>query len=56
MHTCGNCGEFVSRDFVRVFGNEHNEVVGCPACMNMREVMQGEGAARRSQGVRWTRA
>ncbi|WP_449271773.1 DUF7563 family protein [Haloferax litoreum] len=56
MHTCGNCGEFVSRDFVRVFGNDMDEVVGCPACMNMREVMQGNGAAAQSSRVRWTRA
>jgi hypothetical protein len=44
MYTCNNCGEFVTRDFVRVFGDAEDEVFGCPSCMNMREVMEGEAS------------
>ncbi|MDS0298024.1 hypothetical protein NDI76_04655 [Halogeometricum sp. S1BR25-6] len=48
MYTCNNCEEFVTRDFVRVFGDSDDEVFGCPACMNMREVMNGAAASGRS--------
>lgn len=44
MYTCNNCEEFVTRDFVRVFGDSDDEVFGCPACMNMREVTNGEAS------------
>ena len=48
MYTCNNCEGFVTRDFVRVFGDSDDEVFGCPACMNMRVVMDGAAASRRS--------
>jgi hypothetical protein len=41
MYTCNNCGEFVTRGFVRVFGDDDDRVFGCPDCMNMRDVMNG---------------
>jgi hypothetical protein len=44
MHTCANCGSFVTADFVRVFGTEDDRVFGCPQCSNMRELMRGLGA------------
>lgn len=44
MNECKNCGEYVTSDFVRVFGTDENVVYGCPACSNMRELMSGFGA------------
>ncbi|RMB13453.1 DUF7563 family protein [Haloplanus aerogenes] len=32
MYTCYNCDGAVSKDFVRVFGDEQGRVDGCPNC------------------------
>ena len=42
---CRNCGSFVTRDFARVFGNNHNEVYGCLECMTATEVKKGGARA-----------
>lgn len=44
MHTCLNCGEFVSTDFVRVFGTNDDEVHACPACAHMTEIFNGRSS------------
>ncbi|WP_143095458.1 DUF7563 family protein [Halopelagius inordinatus] len=41
MHTCHNCEEFVTRDFVRVFGDEEGRVFGCPSCLTTRDLQNG---------------
>ena len=43
---CRNCGSFVTRDFARVFGNNHNEVFGCLDCMTATDVKKGGARAR----------
>ncbi|MFB1066333.1 hypothetical protein [Natrinema sp. H-ect4] len=45
MPTCSDCGEFVTRDFIRVFG-VGGEVEGCPACRTNRELGDGDAATR----------
>ena len=42
---CQSCGSFVTRDFARVFGNNHNEVFGCLECMSATEVKKGGASA-----------
>jgi len=32
MYTCHNCDGAVSKDFVRVFGDDNGYVHGCPGC------------------------
>lgn len=44
MPTCDNCDEYVTRDFVRVFGVE-GKVLSCPHCTTYRELQEG-GAAK----------
>lgn len=44
MHTCLNCGEFVSTDFVRVFGTNDREVYACTACAHMSEILDGRSS------------
>lgn len=49
---CENCGAFVTRDFVRVFGTD-DAVHRCPSCADMTEIKRGYGAtpeARRPPG------
>ena len=46
---CQNCGSFVTRDFARVFGNNHNEVFGCLECMTATDVKKG--IARSAGGI-----
>jgi hypothetical protein len=36
----------VTRDFARVFGNNHNEVYGCLECMTATEVKKGGARAK----------
>ena len=38
---CGNCGETVSQQFARVFGNNDDEIWGCPDCKSYRELKDG---------------
>lgn len=42
MPTCSNCGGYVTRDFVRVFGVD-GAVNGCPDCSTYRELQNGTG-------------
>lgn len=42
MPTCTNCGEFITPDFVRVFGDNENQVQGCPACLTATDICDGE--------------
>lgn len=46
MPECNNCGEFVTPDFARVFGNNHNEVGACLDCTT-RTILQDGGATAR---------
>ncbi|TYL37847.1 hypothetical protein CV102_14020 [Natronococcus pandeyae] len=48
MPTCADCGEYVTRDFVRVFGVD-GEVHGCPDCTTYRELQDGGGVDRSSE-------
>jgi hypothetical protein len=43
-HVCHNCGTVVTYDFARVFGNNDQQVYGCPTCTSFRELMEGRGA------------
>jgi len=43
---CKGCGSFVTTEFARVFGNNHDEVFGCLECMTGTEVKQGGARAR----------
>lgn len=40
MLICGSCDEYVTRDFVRVFGAD-GEIQGCPNCTTYRELCDG---------------
>lgn len=42
---CQSCGSFVTKDFAKVFGNNHNEVFGCLECMTATEVKKGGARA-----------
>lgn len=54
MHTCRNCGYFVTPDFARVFGTTENEVLRCPSCAEMTEIKAGSGALPDAQrSTRW---
>lgn len=44
MHECKQCGSFVTADFVRVFGNNSDQVFGCPDCMTYADLIEGEGS------------
>lgn len=39
---CNNCGEFVTRQFVRVFGDNAGEVYGCLSCGTARDLRDGK--------------
>jgi hypothetical protein len=40
-HRCWTCGRNVSPTFARVFGDNQNEVYGCPGCSTFRELSGG---------------
>jgi len=42
---CAACGQFVTTDYVRVFGKD-GSVSACPECSTIRERAQGDGATR----------
>ncbi|MEF8867253.1 MAG: hypothetical protein V5A85_01920 [Haloarculaceae archaeon] len=46
MHECRNCGSYVTPGFARVFGDDENEVTGCPRCAPFSAFMDGGGANR----------
>lgn len=45
MPECNNCGQFVTTDFVRVFGDDNGELTGCLHCLDLTEFREG-GATR----------
>ncbi|SDQ74328.1 DUF7563 family protein [Halopelagius longus] len=45
MYTCNNCDEFVTRDFVRVFGDEDGRVFGCPSCATTADLHAGAASS-----------
>ncbi|WP_254538893.1 DUF7563 family protein [Halomarina litorea] len=38
---CQNCGDFVTQQFSRVFGNNADEVYGCLSCRTARDLREG---------------
>lgn len=44
MPTCATCGEHVTARFQRVFAGNDGEVYGCPDCMEMTAIVNGEAA------------
>ena len=45
QRSCQNCGEYVTKQFVRVFGSG-GEVQGCMNCMTGRQLRNGEAAQK----------
>lgn len=45
---CQNCYSFVSVTFARVFGDNDNQIHGCPACMNLQTIRNGAATEERS--------
>lgn len=41
MPTCDNCGEYVTHNFVRVFGVD-GAIRGCPGCMRYSKLYDSE--------------
>jgi hypothetical protein len=41
MGRCTTCGRHVSDRFARVFGDNEDEVHGCPACATQRDLYAG---------------
>jgi len=41
--TCENCGEYVTKQFVRVFGANDGSVYGCMNCSTGRDLRDGGG-------------
>lgn len=41
---CRNCGNTVTDQFARVFGNNQDIVHGCPDCMTYRDLKTGGGS------------
>jgi len=44
MRQCNNCGEHVSEQFARVFGDNDDEVFACNNCTVLRELFDGRGS------------
>ena len=44
MPVCVNCGDTVSSNFARVFGNNQNDVGGCVSCMSWDGLKNGDAA------------
>lgn len=40
---CENCGEYVTKQFARVFGDESGTVHACMNCSTGRQLRNGEG-------------
>ena len=43
QRTCENCGSYVTKQFVRVFGGNDGAVYGCMNCMTGRDLREGGG-------------
>lgn len=41
MPRCDNCGGFVTQNFVRVFGDNQDNVQGCMSCCDRTAVREG---------------
>ena len=41
---CQNCGRYVTKQFVRVFGGRDGKVYGCTECLTGRQIRSGEAA------------
>ncbi|AGB38732.1 DUF7563 family protein [Natronococcus occultus] len=52
MPRCQDCGGYVTRDFVRVFGID-GTVAGCPDCTTYRELQEGGGVEDATDST-WT--
>ena len=48
QRTCENCGEYVTKQFVRVFGANDGSVYGCMNCSTGRDLRDG-GASEPSR-------
>lgn len=48
---CQNCGSFVTPEFVRVFGDNGDEVYGCLDCVGATQVKNGAGIEGRDGRV-----
>jgi len=40
---CQNCGEYVTKQFIRVFGTNDGSLYGCMSCSTGRELRDGGG-------------
>ncbi|WP_457852053.1 DUF7563 family protein [Halalkalicoccus salilacus] len=45
MPRCNACGEHVTADFYRVYADNENNLHGCPACMSMTKIKDGEATS-----------
>jgi len=43
QRTCNNCGSYVTKQFVRVFGANDGSVYGCMNCSTGRQLREGGG-------------
>jgi len=43
QRVCQNCGEYVTKQFVRVFGANDGSLYGCMNCSTGRELRDGGG-------------
>lgn len=43
QRTCENCGAYVTKQFVRVFGSNDGSVYGCMSCSTGRDLREGGG-------------
>jgi Zn finger protein HypA/HybF involved in hydrogenase expression len=44
MPQCDECGHHVTADFHRVFADNQGTLHGCPTCMSMTEIKNGNAA------------
>ncbi|WP_436935593.1 DUF7563 family protein [Halovenus marina] len=42
MPECKSCGAFVTTRFIRVFGNNQDDVYGCHDCLSNTELASGQ--------------
>ncbi len=43
QRTCENCGSYVTKQFIRVFGGNDGAVYGCMNCTTGRDLREGGG-------------
>jgi len=49
MNECTTCGAPVSARFARVYGDNQDDVYGCPSCMRRQDLNEGGAAQRRTE-------